>query len=54
MLPSSGKICEFYTVAENLNIWKCAGKNKRVCARKSQEREILIESTRREGTKIMN
>ena len=38
MLPSSGKICEF-VIAENLKIWKCARKNKRVCARPSHAKE---------------
>ena len=52
MLPSSGKICEF-VIAEKS--WKRVRKKQAsVRARKSREREILIESTRREGAKIMN
>ena len=38
MPPSSGKICQF-AVAENFEIWKCARKNKRVCARASHVKE---------------
>ena len=38
MLTSSRKICEF-VIAENLKIWKCARKNKRVYARASHVKE---------------
>ena len=38
MLPSSGKICEF-VIAENFKSWKCARKNKGVCARASHVKD---------------
>ena len=38
MLPSSRKICEF-VIAENFKSWKCARKNKGVCARASHVKD---------------
>ena len=54
MLPSLGKICELIIAESFKHLKMRAEKQAGVRARKSREREISIESTRREGAKIMN